>query len=67
MRKGEEMCYTAIWRSEDGSYYTSTHVGSADRPTAWKNIQRMRGARELVMLVLGHQEVFVQPAIDITT
>ena len=61
------MCYTAIWRNEKGSYYTSTHVGSADRPTAWKDIERMRCEEELVMLVLGHQEVFVQPAIDIAT
>ena len=59
------MCYTAIWLNEEGHHHVSLQVGSPDRPKAWKDIQSLRDPDRLVMLIMGHHEIFIQSPIDI--
>ena len=58
------MCYTVIWKDHRGRYYATQEMAHTSRSVAWKEIQSGPSEDQLVMLVMGHHEVFAQKSID---
>ena len=50
--ENDEMIYTAIFQSKDGTLFRAEYLGEMSRKTAWHNAAKMECGRDSTLLVL---------------